>query len=70
MAPCGARGGPGEAQARLPSHTVALHPPPVHPLVTSLGGARDPSQVDDPESSSESVTLSQQVAGGSRITYY
>ena len=36
MAPCGARGGPGAAQARLPSHAVALHPPPVHPCVRPL----------------------------------
>ena len=35
VAPCGARGGPGAAQARLPSHAVALHSPPVprHPCV-------------------------------------
>ena len=36
VAPCGARGGPGAAQARLPSHAVALHPPPVHPCVRPL----------------------------------
>ena len=32
VAPCGARGGPGAAQARLPSHAVALHPPRCTPV--------------------------------------
>jgi hypothetical protein len=56
VAPCGTRGGPGAAQARLPSHAVALHPPRCTPVCVrcakfhavmglSGGGERGPRSV-------------------------